>query len=131
MDKNKNRPSAATPGRLMETVTFDRATQFQTNHNTQGKRLQGKIESLLSHGAENAVPLRHLCKITGSPARQVRRMIQAERLQGVPILADNQNGYFLPKSSKEIDEFVKSMFHRAYEISKVANAVRLRGRLLE
>lgn len=131
MDKNKNRPSAATPGRLMEKATFDGADCFQKHDTTRKKRKQGMIESLLSHGAENAVPLTHLCKITGLPARQVRRMIQAERLQGAPILADNQNGYFLPKSLEEIDEFVKSMFHRAYEISKVANAVRLRGRLLE
>lgn len=125
MNENKrSRPSAATPGRQMETGTFSGAatsTYQNTTHRT--GRQPGKIERLLSHGAENAVPLQHLVKLTELPARQVRQLIQAERLRGVPILADNQNGYFLPDSKADVDNFVRSMYHRAYEITRAANAV--------
>lgn len=108
----------------METGTFSGAatsTYQNTTHRT--GRQPGKIERLLSHGAKNAVPLQHLVKLTELPARQVRQLIQAERLRGVPILADNQNGYFLPDSKADVDNFVRSMYHRAYEITRAANAV--------
>ena len=55
--------------------------------------------------------------------REVRAAIQHERLNGVPILSDNQNGYFLPGDQKEIDCFLRSMRHRAKEILAVADAV--------
>ena len=55
-------------------------------------------------------------------------MIQAERLQGAPILADSQNGYYLPGSQQDIEKFYRSMLHRAAEITRVATAVKLKGR---
>ena len=91
----------------------------------------GKIEKLLSHGAENAVTLQHLVKLTELPARQVRQQIQAERLQGIPILADNEHGYYLPETQEDVELFYKSMLHRAAEITRVATAVKLRGRRLD
>ena len=91
----------------------------------------GKIEKLLSHGAENAVTLQHLVKLTGLPARQVRQLIQAERLRGTQILADNEHGYFLPETQEDVEQFYRSMLRRAAEIARVANAVRLRGRRLD
>ena len=126
----KSRPSAATPGRQTETETFSGATTSITYNNTQQTgRQPGKIERLLSHGAENAVPLQHLVNITELPARQVRQLIQAERLRGAQILADNQNGYFLPHNQDDVELFYRSMLHRAAEITRVATAVKLRGRL--
>ena len=89
------------------------------------------IEKLLSSGAENAVPLQHLVSLTELPARQVRHLIQAERLRGAQILADNQNGYYLPKTQEDVELFYKSMLHRAAEITRVATAVKLRGRRLD
>lgn len=100
----------------------------QNNFTTHAKKRQGKIERLLSHGRENAIPLQHLVSLTGLPARQVRHMIQAERLQGAPILADSQNGYYLPGSQQDIEKFYRSMLHRAAEITRVATAVKLKGR---
>ena len=85
------------------------------------------IERLLSPGAENAVPLAHLVKLTELPARQVRQQIQTERLQGAQILADNQHGYFLPKSKADVEAFSRSMLHRAHEIIRAANAVQRGG----
>ena len=131
-ENKKSRPSAGTPGRQVETGTYGRAATSTTYHNTQRTgRQPGKIERLLSHGAENAVPLQLLVKLTKLPARQVRQLIQAERLRGAQILADNQNGYFLPNSQTDVDNFVRSMLHRAHEIARVANAVKLRGRRLD
>ena len=124
--------SAGTPGRQTETGTYSRASTSSYQDTTPGTdRQPGKVERLLSRGAENAIPLQHLVKLTGQPARQVRQQIQVERLRGAPILADNQNGYFLPSSQADVDNFVRSMLHRAYEIARVANTVRLRGRLID
>ena len=128
----KNRPGAGTPGRQTETGTFSGAATSTIYNNTQQTgRQPGKIERLLSHGAENAVPLQYLVKLMYKPARQVRQQIQAERLRGIPILSDNEQGYYLPKTQEDVDNFVRSMLHRAHEIARVANTVRLRGRRLD
>lgn len=123
---------ADTPGRQAETGTCSWAsTSIYQNTTLKNSRQPGRIERLLSHGAENAVPLSHLVAMTELPARQVRQQIQAERLQGAQILADNQNGYFLPNSQADVELFYRSMLHRAAEIARVANTVRLRGRLID
>ena len=129
MSKNKKRrPSVAAPGRQSGAGPFSGDTTSIHYDSTKGhSRQPGMIERLLSPGAENAVPLAHLVKLTELPARQVRQQIQAERLRGAPILADNQNGYFLPTSQADVDHFVRSMYHRAGEITRAADAVRQRG----
>lgn len=128
----KSRPSVTAPGRQAETGTCDRASisteQFTTRERV---RQPGIIERLLSPGAGNALPLRHLVKLTGLPARQVRQLIQAERLHGTPILADNHSGYFLPGTPRDVEEFVCSMKHRAKEIIRAANAVQRGGKYIE
>lgn len=88
----------------------------------------GPISSLLSHGRENAVPLRHLTAMTKLDGRTVRAMIAEERLAGVPILADNSTGYFLPASEDEKAQFIRSMKHRAKEIERAAEAIEKSGR---
>lgn len=87
-----------------------------------------RIADLLSHGQQNAVPLRDLASMTGLDGRAVRLMIQAERLSGVPILADNSTGYYLPDSEGERERFVRSMRHRAGEIMRAAEAIEKAGR---
>lgn len=82
-----------------------------------------RIADLLSHGQENAVPLRHLMAITGKDGRTIRGEIAAERLAGVPILSDNVAGYFLPGNKGERDRFIRSMKHRAREIERAAEAI--------
>ena len=134
MSKRKNAaPVLAHRERQVETGTACGAATTSIYQNTTQPtgRQPGKIERLLSHGAENATTLGHLVAMTGLPPRQVRQLIQAERLRGAQILADNQNGYFLPNSQSDVDNFVRSMLHRAHEIARVANTVRLRGRLLD
>lgn len=84
---------------------------------------QVAISDFLSAGRENAVPLRHLVKLTGQDGRIVRRRIAAERLAGVPILADNKSGYYLPGTVAEAQRCVRSMRHRAHEILLAAEAI--------
>ncbi|MCI6567295.1 MAG: hypothetical protein MSF32_00085 [Dysosmobacter sp.] len=88
----------------------------------------GPISRLLSHGRENAVPLRHLTAMTKLDGRTVRAMIAAERLAGVPILSDNSTGYYLPGNAAEKERFIRSMKHRAKEIERAAEAIEKSGR---
>lgn len=83
----------------------------------------GTISSLLLRGRDNALPLQHLKAVTSLDGRSVRLMIERERRAGIPILADNASGYYLPADDAERAEFVRSMRHRAQEIMKTAQAV--------
>ena len=129
----KARPAVGAAGRQSGAGTACGATTTSIYQNTTQPtgRQPGKIEQLLSHGAENAVPLQHLVTLTELPARQVRQLIQAERLRGAQILADNEHGYYLPETQEDVEQFYRSMLHRAAEITRVATAVKLRGRRLD
>lgn len=63
-----------------------------------------RIADLLSHGQENAVPLRQLMAITGEDGRTIRGKIATER-----------------------ERFVRSMRHRAQEIERAAEAIERAG----
>lgn len=82
-----------------------------------------RIADFLGYGQSSAIPLRHLKELAGLPGREVRRMIQAERLRGAPILSDNISGYYLAADAQERERFIKSMRGRAAEIEAVADAV--------
>ena len=82
-----------------------------------------KISSLLSHGAENGVTLRHLEKLADLPGREVRRQIERERRAGALIISDNQHGYFLTDDPAEAQRFARSLQHRAREILRTARAI--------
>lgn len=98
---------------------FGRPTTSTNNHSIE----PGPISRFLSRGQGNAVSLRQLEALTGYDGRTVRLMIQRERLKGTPILADNQNGYYLPASPEERERCVRSMLHRSAEIRKAAEAI--------
>lgn len=89
---------------------------------------QWKISDLLPHGQANAVPLRSLVSMTGIDGRKIRLMIAQERREGVPIVSDNSNGYFIAETRVERESFCRSMRHRAKEIAMAADAVE-RGEL--
>lgn len=82
-----------------------------------------RIADLLLKGEENALPLRHLKQMVNLPGREIRKQIQLERLQHIPILANNRSGYYLAGNELERERFVRSMRHRAAEIVKVAQAI--------
>ena len=119
------RSSGATPGRVGGAGATCKAATTSTFQSTTptppGQAV--KIADLLGHGQNAAVPLRHLKELAGLPGREVRRLIQAERLRGVPILSDNINGYYLAADAQEREKFIKSMRGRAAEIIRVADAV--------
>lgn len=81
-----------------------------------------RISDLLLEGAANAVTRKYLEQITGMNGREIQRAVQAERLAGKPILS-GQRGFFLPGTEDEKSRFVRSMRHRAAEISRAAAAV--------
>ena len=93
----------------------------QSNTQTTGR--QFKIEVLLMAGKENALRLSDLVRLLDWTKRDVRREIQFERLQGVPILSDCANGYFLPSTPEECAACVRSLRNRAREIMATAEAL--------
>ena len=120
----KTHPTAATVERVEAGAETGQATTSTTNDTTPTPTGQAvKISDLLGHGQSAAVPLRHLKELAGLPGREVRRMIQSERLRGIPILSDNISGYYLAGDAQEQEKFIKSMRGRAAEIEAVAAAV--------
>ena len=101
----------------------DAATSRRAGQEKQQTRSNSHHADLLSYGQENAIPRRHLEKLTGLDGRTVRLMIERERHEGVPILADNVTGYYLPATEHERAACVRSMRHRAGEIMKSARAI--------
>ena len=123
MNDNKNaRPAGGTAGQAAENNAASKIPQ--DDYTTDA----GPISRLLSHGRENAIPLRHLTAMTKLDGRTVRAMITAERLAGVPILSDNSTGYYLPGDDAEKAQFIRSMKHRAKEIERAAEAIEKSGR---
>ena len=129
VEKN-TRPSAATPRRAAETVSASRAdnTSHVLYKSETDNGQAGGIASLLMEGADNGLHLQDLVRLTGEDQRTVRKMIHEERRQGVPILSDNTNGYFLPGSQQEREACVRSLRHRANEILAAARAIERSGR---
>lgn len=91
------------------------------------KETKWAVSDFLSHGRSNAKSLRDLCAMLGMEEREVRKKIQQERKQGIPILSDNVHGYYLPENASDTTKFVRSMRGRASQICAVADAVE-RGR---
>jgi biotin operon repressor len=61
------------------------------------------IHELLKHGSRNAIPTTELCSMTGMGERQVRELIERERLDGYIILSGNR-GYSLPSENRDIGQ---------------------------
>lgn len=124
-EQRKTRPSVAAPERAKERESASRAdtTSHSYSSANQERKQEGYISKYLLPGAGQGLNLRDLVRITHLSEREVRQMIQAERLRGIPILADNKSGYYLPSNGEEKAAFVRSMRHRADEIHRAAEAV--------
>lgn len=122
--ENKTRPSVGALGRAVETGSASRAdTTSKPQFTPNGPGGQRKVADLLSHGRENAIPRRELEKLTGLDGRTVRLMIERERREGRPILADNA----IPATEHKRAARVYSMRHRAVEILETAKAIEIGG----
>ena len=121
-EKEKARPAGGTAEQARQGNHW--ASGIPCNqYNPHGGCRQFEIADLLSYGPENGLRLSELVSLTGWKGRDVRRMIQAERLGGVPILSDNEHGYYLPSSGEDRAACVRSLRGRAKEILNVAAAI--------
>ena len=125
----KTSPGTAIPGLVVENGPVSQTAHASANNDTTdgaGRQLF-RVSDLLHPGAENAIPRRELMTLTGLSDRELRLMIQKERLSGTPICANNKTGYYLPGSDQERAECVKSMRHRSAEIARTADAIERGG----
>ena len=120
--EKRARPDAATSRRAGQEKQRT-SSNSRNKHITQAPGGQWGIADLLLPGRENAIPRRELERLTGLDGRTVRLMIERERREGSPILADNATGYYLPATEHERAACVRSMRHRADEIRKTAEAI--------
>ncbi len=125
----ETRSSAATPGRAKGTAAIGTTAAPTTNSTrSSGKRQDLMVSDFLGTGEESALPMRHLKSILHCDSRTIRRLIELERRQGIPILSNNQTGYYLAANQDEIKRFTRSMKHRANEILRTAAAIERSGR---
>ena len=122
MNKEKARPIVAATGQAAGTAAYDRAAISHSHSTTAAASRQLNISDLLCRGQEHAVTLRDLRSMTGRDGRSIRRDIEIERRNGVPILSDG-GGYYLPATRAEVGLFVCQMRGRAKEILVTAAAV--------
>ncbi len=125
MTKTKRtRSSAATAGREVEAAALNTAAAPTTNSTrSSGKRQVLMVSDFLETGEGNARSIRYLKGILHRDGRTIRALIEQERRSGTLILSDNQHGYFLAANQGEVERFVRSMKHRAYEIIETARAI--------
>lgn len=101
----------------------------ESDFTMQAEKNQAAIAGLLLTGAENAITLTQLSRITGRDTRTVRLLIQRDRAAGFPVCVDNAHGYYLPATEEEKSACVKSMRHRAREVQRTADNIE-RGQVL-
>ena len=123
--KEKVPASAATLTGAAETGTTEQVASLSTTNNStkSGKNPEGGIASLLMAGAENGQQLQALGRITGQTEREIRQQIHRERRQGIPILSNSKDGYYLPGNEYEKAECVRQMRGRAREILAAAAGI--------
>lgn len=122
-DIKKNRPGDCNTRTATEQGQASRRGHTSSNDSITSRGTgQTEITALLMHGADHAIPLRHLKETTGLPGRDLRRQIEAARLGGTPICS-GEHGYFLAENQHEVSRFVNSMRRRAKRIQAVAAAV--------
>lgn len=129
IENKKSLAGAGTPNQAGNAKGTDNDQRKSHSYSTadQEQKQEGFIAQFLLVGAGQGLHLRDLVRITHLSEREVRQMIQAERLRGIPILSNNQDGYFLPGHEAERDAFVRSMRHRAAEIMRTARAIERGG----
>ena len=92
---------------------------------------QGRIEGLLLHGAENAIPTAQLVILSGfRSARDMQKAIEFERAHGALILSKGGSGggYFLPADGeagqRELFDFIQTLQARALNTLKALRSAK-------
>ena len=122
------RPAGGTARRAKQEKHQTSDNSYSQNTTNQSGGQAGTISGLLLHGAENGLHLRDLSRIVGTDPRIVRQMIHNERRQGVPILSNSKDGYYLPACEDEKEACVRLMRGRAREILAAAAGIERGGR---
>ena len=122
------RPAGGTARRAKQEKHQTSDNSYSQNTTNQSGGQAGTISGLLLHGAENGLHLRDLSRIVGTDPRIVRQMIHNERRQGVPILSNSKDGYYLPACEDEKEACVRQMRSRAREILAAAAGIERGGR---
>lgn len=124
--KGKTRFAAGTAKRAKETAAYDRAAFSHTYSTTDSAERQAlRVSDVLCKGRENAQTMKELRKILSGDSRSIRLEIERERRSGCPIVSDCQRGYWLAETKAEIENFVRSMRARAFEIQRTAALVQM------
>ena len=126
--KKNTRPAGGTARRAKQEKHQTSDNSYSQNTTNQSGGQAGTISGLLLHGAENGLHLRDLSRIVGTDPRIVRQMIHNERRQGVPILSNSKDGYYLPACEDEKEACVRQMRGRAREILAAAAGIERGGR---
>ena len=122
------RPAGGTARRAKQEKHQTSDNSYSQNTTNQSGGQAGTISGLLLHGAENGLHLRDISRIVGTDPRIVRQMIHNERRQGVPILSNSKDGYYLPACEDEKEACVRQMRGRAREILAAAAGIERGGR---
>lgn len=87
--------------------------------------MQVRITDFLQTGEKNAQSAKELCSLLHLDHRELTAAIERERRQGSPICASSSTGaagYYLAKDKQEMQNYCKSLHHRAGEIHKTRKA---------
>lgn len=123
MNNKKEAASMRQHGKRQGTGTLEVPSVPTQNSTTEAAGPQVEISGYLHAGEENAMSMRELKALTGLPSREVRRLIQLERLQKTQIVTTPRGGYHLAANEGERQRFFRSMRHRAGEILRVVAAM--------
>lgn len=81
--------------------------------------------TLIGHGADNAIHLADLVRLTGLESRIVRKRIETLRRRGYVICAD-ESGYYYPTSFLELSRYIRRTERQAKSILFTLKAARRR-----
>lgn len=130
MREKETRPSVAALERSEETAADVRPFPCVQSNTSSGKK-QGRVESLLNHGAGNAIPTAELIELAGfKTSRQLQAQVEMERLDGALILSTSKRGggYYLPadgpEGRQEINDFIRTLNARAINTLRTLKAAR-------
>lgn len=131
-EKENARPAGGAAERADETAALAGASVSAENFIISPAKKQGRIESLLPCGEQNAITSAELVSLAGlNTPRELRAAIERERAAGALILSTvrGRGGYFLPSNDptqgkSEIEAFIRTVHARAVNSQRTLKAAR-------
>lgn len=109
----------------IHSITFNENLSSPEDNILVNKSKPGFIESLLPHGAENAIDREQLMSMTGIyPFRRLQVKIREERKNGALIASLGSGGFFVPaegdKGREEMEHFVAMIYSKSLHTMEAA-----------